>query len=411
MGSRAAPRRFRSTSWTWPDPPAATLFPTGSNSDRIEGIEVTCIDNGMPVVVMRAADLGKRGDESPEELEADAALKARIERIRLAVGPRMNLGDVAKKTVPKMCLVSPAAARRHHPHAHLHTAPRARGHRRARCRQRRHRLRHAGLGGRAGRGPHAALRSPAAGDRASDRILHGGDGRDAGGWPHVTVKRSALLAHGAQADAGRGVCPGERVERVDDRAPPHRPDRPRRSRPGAGATTCTAAERCDLCAWDRLFPVAGSEPQRAAAALPSLAAASAMAEAVRGSSLVICAVTAGECLAAARGSRRGAHARRVLSGSQLGVAAHQGGRPRARSRPAGGRYVEAAVMSPIAPQRIASPVWLGGPHAAGLPAARAVARLHRRRGVFRHDRARRPPPRCAAASSSRAWRRCSPSRC
>jgi 4-oxalomesaconate tautomerase len=83
------------------------LFPTNSNIDRIEGLEVTCIDNGMPVVVMRAADLGKRGDESPQELEADTALKSRIERIRLAVGPRMSLGDVTKKTVPKMCLVSP----------------------------------------------------------------------------------------------------------------------------------------------------------------------------------------------------------------------------------------------------------------------------------------------------------------
>jgi 4-oxalomesaconate tautomerase len=61
----------------------------------------------MPVVLMRATDLGKRGDESPEALEADTALKARIERIRLAAGSRMNLGDVAKKTVPKMCLVSP----------------------------------------------------------------------------------------------------------------------------------------------------------------------------------------------------------------------------------------------------------------------------------------------------------------
>jgi 4-oxalomesaconate tautomerase len=84
------------------------LFPTGSNIDRIEGIEVSCIDNGMPVVLIRAADLGKRGDESPEALEADAALKARIERLRLSLGPPMNLGDVARKTVPKMCLVSPA---------------------------------------------------------------------------------------------------------------------------------------------------------------------------------------------------------------------------------------------------------------------------------------------------------------
>ncbi len=84
------------------------LFPTGYNIDRIEGIEVTCIDNGMPVVLMRAADLGKRGDESPEELEGDAVLTARIERLRLAVGPKMKLGDVTRKTVPKMCLVSAA---------------------------------------------------------------------------------------------------------------------------------------------------------------------------------------------------------------------------------------------------------------------------------------------------------------
>jgi 4-oxalomesaconate tautomerase len=83
------------------------LMPTGHSVDEVDGIEVTCIDNGMPVVLMRAADLGKRGDESSEALEGDVALKTRIERIRLALGPRMNLGDVAKKTVPKMCLLSP----------------------------------------------------------------------------------------------------------------------------------------------------------------------------------------------------------------------------------------------------------------------------------------------------------------
>ena len=85
-----------------------SLFPTGAHLDRIAGLEVTCIDNGMPVVLMRAADLGKRGDESPAALEGDEPLKARIEEIRLAMGPRMNLGDVGKQTVPKMCLVSPA---------------------------------------------------------------------------------------------------------------------------------------------------------------------------------------------------------------------------------------------------------------------------------------------------------------
>ena len=83
------------------------LFPTGRVVNVVDGIEVTCIDNGMPVVVLAAAELGKTGRETPEALEADAALKSRVERIRLALGPLMNLGDVAKKTVPKMTLVSP----------------------------------------------------------------------------------------------------------------------------------------------------------------------------------------------------------------------------------------------------------------------------------------------------------------
>ena len=86
------------------------LLPTGNAVDEIEGVEVTCIDNGMPVVILAAADFGKRGTESPEELEADQKLKQRIETIRLAIGHRMNLGDVFKKTVPKMVLVSAPSA-------------------------------------------------------------------------------------------------------------------------------------------------------------------------------------------------------------------------------------------------------------------------------------------------------------
>ena len=82
------------------------LLPTGSVVDKIDGIEITCIDNGMPVVVLRAEDLGVSGTETPEQLERNVALKARVERIRLHVGPLMNLGDVNNKTVPKMCLVS-----------------------------------------------------------------------------------------------------------------------------------------------------------------------------------------------------------------------------------------------------------------------------------------------------------------
>jgi 4-oxalomesaconate tautomerase len=86
------------------------LLPTGNARDVVDGVELTAIDNGMPVVVLRAADFGKTGYETPEALEADAALKARVEAIRLQIGPRMNLGDVAKKTVPKMCLVAPPQA-------------------------------------------------------------------------------------------------------------------------------------------------------------------------------------------------------------------------------------------------------------------------------------------------------------
>jgi 4-oxalomesaconate tautomerase len=82
------------------------LLPTGRPVDVIDGIEATLIDNGMPVVVMRAADLGVAGSETREELEANAELKARLESIRLKAGPMMNLGDVAKKSVPKMSMVS-----------------------------------------------------------------------------------------------------------------------------------------------------------------------------------------------------------------------------------------------------------------------------------------------------------------
>lgn len=82
------------------------LLPTGAPQDEINGLRCTLIDNGMPCVVMRATDFGITGHEAPAELEADTALGARIEAIRLAAGPLMNLGDVSKKSVPKMVLAS-----------------------------------------------------------------------------------------------------------------------------------------------------------------------------------------------------------------------------------------------------------------------------------------------------------------
>lgn len=83
------------------------LFPSGEIVDVIDGVEVTLIDNGMPCVILRAEDCGITGAETPAELEADDALRNRLESIRLQAGPMMNLGEVVKKSVPKMTMVSP----------------------------------------------------------------------------------------------------------------------------------------------------------------------------------------------------------------------------------------------------------------------------------------------------------------
>jgi 4-oxalomesaconate tautomerase len=96
------PLAFRDTAGS----SCGALLPTGSPSDVIDGVAVTCIDNGMPLVLMRAEDLARSGYETRDQLDADDELKARIEQIRLKAGPMMNLGDVSARTVPKMCLVS-----------------------------------------------------------------------------------------------------------------------------------------------------------------------------------------------------------------------------------------------------------------------------------------------------------------
>ncbi|MBL8334408.1 MAG: 4-oxalomesaconate tautomerase, partial [Rubrivivax sp.] len=82
------------------------VFPTGRRIDLIDGLEVSCIDAAMPLVIMRAADLGLRGRESPDELDADRTLLARIEAVRLQAGLAMGLGDVSGSVVPKPVIVS-----------------------------------------------------------------------------------------------------------------------------------------------------------------------------------------------------------------------------------------------------------------------------------------------------------------
>lgn len=89
------------------------LLPTGRPVDDIDGVPCTLVDNGMPVVVMAAADLGVTGYEPCAELEADVSLRAKLEAIRLGAGERMGLGDVSSTTVPKLTLVAAPQAGGH----------------------------------------------------------------------------------------------------------------------------------------------------------------------------------------------------------------------------------------------------------------------------------------------------------
>jgi len=89
------------------------LLPTGNTLDQFEGIQATLIDNGMPLVVLRASDLGKTGYETPAELDSDTKFKARLETIRIKAGELMGLGDVRARVVPKMTLIAPPQADGH----------------------------------------------------------------------------------------------------------------------------------------------------------------------------------------------------------------------------------------------------------------------------------------------------------
>jgi 4-oxalomesaconate tautomerase len=88
---------------------ASGVFPTGNLTDDFGGIPVTCVDNGMPVVVVAAASFGKTGQEPVAALEDDEALNKRVQQLRREAGKAMGLGDVSGTTVPKISLVAPPA--------------------------------------------------------------------------------------------------------------------------------------------------------------------------------------------------------------------------------------------------------------------------------------------------------------
>ena len=86
------------------------LLPTGNVCDVIDGVEVSCVDMAMPVMIMAAEALGKTGKETPGELDADRELFARVEALRLKAGLLMGMGDVSKLVVPKPVLASRPSA-------------------------------------------------------------------------------------------------------------------------------------------------------------------------------------------------------------------------------------------------------------------------------------------------------------
>ena len=86
------------------------MFPTGNRIDTIDGIEVSCLDVAMPMVIARAADFGLTGTETAAELDENRAFYERMEPIRIEAGKRMGMGDVSGSVTPKFGLVAPPVA-------------------------------------------------------------------------------------------------------------------------------------------------------------------------------------------------------------------------------------------------------------------------------------------------------------
>jgi len=85
------------------------LLPTGRPLDRVNGIEVSCVDAAMPVVLIRASDLGKTGYETPAEFSADREFMRRLEALRIEAGKLMGIPDAADRVIPKPVLIAPPA--------------------------------------------------------------------------------------------------------------------------------------------------------------------------------------------------------------------------------------------------------------------------------------------------------------
>ena len=165
------------------------VFPTGHRIDVIDGVEVTCIDAAMPLMIVRAADLGVDGHETPEELDAHPTLRSRLESLRRAAGSAMGLGDVSGSVVPKPVLVSDGDTAMLRDVPVLHPAPvplLPRGDRRDRGVDRVRPARH---GGRRARSRTREARGRRAAPAGPDR----GRGRGRGADGEIVVQGASLV--------------------------------------------------------------------------------------------------------------------------------------------------------------------------------------------------------------------------
>lgn len=83
------------------------LFPTGNRKDNIDGIEISVVDAGNIMVLMKAENLGLKGTEDKSFFEKNTVLMNRIEKIRQAAAEKAGMGDVSLSVLPKVGLLSP----------------------------------------------------------------------------------------------------------------------------------------------------------------------------------------------------------------------------------------------------------------------------------------------------------------
>ena len=82
------------------------IIPSGHMQDEFESIQATCVDNGVPVVCLRADDFGLNEQKTAQQLNQNKEFCQQLEAIRIKAGMAMGLADVTDKSVPHLCLVS-----------------------------------------------------------------------------------------------------------------------------------------------------------------------------------------------------------------------------------------------------------------------------------------------------------------